>query len=108
MSMPFSQSRRLSLKTSLAVGVLLLIAGSWFFSAKANTSAKLTPSVRPAVAQTALAPSTDKQEVTVYATRTGSKYHRSGCRYLRKSQIPMSLDSAKQRYGACSVCNPPR
>ncbi len=36
--------------------------------------------------------------VTVYVTRTGSKYHRAGCRYLRKSCIPMSLEDAKKRY----------
>jgi uncharacterized lipoprotein NlpE involved in copper resistance len=48
------------------------------------------------------------KEVTVYITRTGQKYHRIGCRYLSKSCIPVSLDEAKTRYGACSVCNPPR
>jgi micrococcal nuclease len=47
-------------------------------------------------------------EITVYVTRTGSKYHRAGCRYLAKSCIPMSLKEAKTRYGPCSVCNPPR
>lgn len=31
---------------------------------------------------------------TVYITRTGSKYHRAGCRYLRKSCIPISLKDA--------------
>lgn len=42
---------------------------------------------------------------TVYITRTGSKYHRSGCRYL-KSKIPISLEKAKQSYEPCSVCRP--
>ena len=46
------------------------------------------------------------QEVTVYVTRTGKKYHRGGCRYLRRSKIPISLEAAKQRYGPCSVCRP--
>ena len=42
---------------------------------------------------------------TVYITKTGSKYHRDGCRYLRKSQIAISLSDAKNRgYSACSVC----
>ena len=49
--------------------------------------------------------SSDDQSETVYVTDTGSKYHRAGCRYLRKSQIPMSLSEAKrQGYTACSVC----
>jgi len=45
--------------------------------------------------------------VTVYVTRTGTKYHRAGCRYLARSQIPMSLKEAAARYGPCSVCKPP-
>lgn len=37
--------------------------------------------------------------------KTGSKYHRAGCRYLRKSQIAISLSEAKNEgYTACSVC----
>jgi hypothetical protein len=27
---------------------------------------------------------TDPQDITVYKTRTGSKYHRAGCQYLAK------------------------
>jgi micrococcal nuclease len=49
-----------------------------------------------------------KQEVTVYITRTGAKYHRAGCRYLSKSMIPISLEGANKMYSPCSVCNPPR
>jgi micrococcal nuclease len=47
--------------------------------------------------------------VTVYITRTGAKYHSSGCRYLSRSLIPISLKDAVARgYTPCSVCNPPR
>lgn len=47
--------------------------------------------------------------ITVYITKTGSKYHRGNCRYLRKSKIPISLEEAKRRgYTPCSVCKPPR
>lgn len=45
-------------------------------------------------------------ESTVYITNTGSKYHKSGCRYLRKSKIAISLTDAKKSYDACSVCKP--
>lgn len=46
---------------------------------------------------------------TVYVTKTGGKYHSSGCQYLSNSQIPMSLSDAKSSgYGACSRCSPPR
>ncbi len=46
--------------------------------------------------------------VTVYVTRTGRKYHRGSCSYLRKSKIPMSLKAAKASYGPCSRCRPPQ
>jgi len=47
-------------------------------------------------------------EITVYITKTGKKYHRLGCRYLRKSCIPISLTEAKRRgYTPCKVCKPP-
>lgn len=52
-------------------------------------------------------PSSQEQrvEVTVYITETGEKYHRAGCQYLRKSQIPISLDDAQAMgYTACSRC----
>ncbi len=46
---------------------------------------------------------------TVYVTRTGTKYHRAGCRYLSSSKIAISLADAKARgYKPCSVCDPPR
>jgi hypothetical protein len=44
---------------------------------------------------------------TVYVTRTGSKYHRADCSYLRKSAIPMKLSEAASSYSPCSRCNPP-
>ncbi len=47
-------------------------------------------------------------ESIVFITRTGTKYHRDGCRYLSKSRIPIGLTDAAARYGPCSVCKPPR
>jgi hypothetical protein len=45
---------------------------------------------------------------TVYITKTGSKYHSDGCRYLSRSCIPISLSEAKSEgYDPCSVCDPP-
>lgn len=50
----------------------------------------------------------EKKTVTVYITKTGAKYHRAGCSYLRQSCIAISLDDAKaQGYTPCSRCNPP-
>ena len=62
-----------------------------------------TPVVQPTVPQKPAKEST--KSITVYKTRTGSKYH---SRYLRRSSIPISLDIAKSQLSAYSVCNPPR
>lgn len=44
---------------------------------------------------------------TVYVTRTGDKYHRDGCQYLRQSKIAMTKsDAINSGYTACSRCNP--
>jgi len=54
-------------------------------------------------------PKEETKETTVYITKSGSKYHRSGCRYLSKSMIPISLKDAKERgYSPCKVCKPPK
>lgn len=50
----------------------------------------------------------EPEEETVYVTRTGSKYHRSSCQYLRRSRIPVSLEEAAQSYDPCSLCKPPQ
>jgi hypothetical protein len=48
------------------------------------------------------------QEVTVYVTKSGTKYHRATCRHLAKSKVPISLKDAKAKgYTACRVCKPP-
>ena len=42
----------------------------------------------------------------VYVTRTGSKYHRSGCRVLRESKISMTRVEASRRHSPCGLCRP--
>ncbi|AUN18084.1 transpeptidase-transglycosylase [Clostridium botulinum] len=47
------------------------------------------------------------QNYTVYKTRTGSKYHSSGCRYLRKSCYETTVSQARNEgLTPCSVCTP--
>ena len=41
---------------------------------------------------------------TVYVTKTGTKYHLDGCRFLSNSRIPMPRDEALQSYELCGVC----
>ena len=50
----------------------------------------------------------NNQSQVVYRTRTGKKYHRAGCSYL-KSIIETTVSEAQAMgLGPCSVCNPPR
>lgn len=43
----------------------------------------------------------------VYITKTGTKYHNNGCRYLSQSKIEMDIEAAvASGYTACSVCKP--
>lgn len=44
---------------------------------------------------------------TVYVTRTGKKYHREGCQYLRGGGREITLDRARRAYEPCKVCDPP-
>ena len=85
--------------------VLVLVVGSWFALSCVNSRDSQPDTIRT---ESPSATQDDSQSVTVYVTRTGKKYHRASCRYLRKSKIPMPLSRAKEQYGACSVCSPPR
>lgn len=54
-------------------------------------------------------PKSEASTVMVYITRTGSKYHRNHCSYLRSSKIEISLENAiEEFYSPCSRCNPPK
>lgn len=47
------------------------------------------------------------KEQVVYVTKTGKKYHKSSCHYLKRSKIKTSKSKAqKQGYTACKVCKP--
>ena len=47
-------------------------------------------------------------EMEVYTTISGTKYHLKSCRHLRRSQKAISLKDARKRYTPCSVCKPPK
>lgn len=47
------------------------------------------------------------QEVTVYITKTGAKYHKDDCSYLRQSKIAiLKKEAISNGYTACSRCKP--
>lgn len=52
-------------------------------------------------------PAEDQEQITVYITNSGAKYHLDGCRHLR-SKVKTTLAAAKERkLEPCKVCNPP-
>lgn len=73
------------------------------------------PAASPAIAVQPVTPrdtepppsSAKAEETTVYLTKTGTHYHRAGCRHLSKSAIPIPLSRASG-YSPCQHCNPPR
>jgi endonuclease YncB( thermonuclease family) len=85
-------------------------SGLWAENAAAPVAAEAggtSPPGLPVASKVDLAPTERSVTETVYATRTGAKYHRASCRYLAHSQIPMALADAAARYSPCSVCRPP-
>lgn len=49
----------------------------------------------------------EPEESIVFITRTGIRYHKGDCRYLRKSKIPICIEEACEKgYTPCKVCKP--
>jgi len=49
-----------------------------------------------------------KPDPIVFITKSGTKFHAEGCRYLSKSKIEVKLSEALKNHTPCSVCNPPK
>ena len=91
-----SRTRRLVVVASAAVAATLLLALSVVF---------LAPSGRKTHNSTAQEIVADDDQVpTVYVTKTGTKYHTAGCRYLGEDSFPISISEAQRTYLPCSVC----
>lgn len=68
--------------------------------------AAAAPAATTAVPSAGSAGDQETEERTVYVTKSGAKYHRTGCQYLSKSKIPIPYSQAKGSYGPCSRCKP--
>ncbi|MGN0286425.1 MAG: hypothetical protein ACI4B6_02015, partial [Atopobiaceae bacterium] len=83
-------------------------AGSSASTSQPDQGQASAAAAAPAAAAPA-APADNGGDETVYVTPKGKKYHRQGCRTLKKSKtlIPMTKSEAQaQGYDACKVCNP--
>ena len=66
-----------------------------------------TESAQPQEEDTTAPTQESTQSVTVYITKSGEKYHRDGCRFLKSSKIPVLLaELDTELYSPCTVCNP--
>lgn len=74
-------------------------------SSKSSSSSKYSSTSESNASTTVNDENDDSRKV--YITDTGSKYHSSGCRYLKKSKHAIGINTAKkQGYSACSRCHP--
>ena len=65
----------------------------------------LAVSGAPAQTPTPSSATVQTKDCTVYVTKTGHKYHRAGCQYLKSSAVKMSRSEAiKGGYMPCKKC----
>lgn len=94
------------ISTAMALPVLAVQAGATPSASTYAQTHKAIPAISAAGSSVTVQPMSGSTRV--YITRTGSKYHRSGCRYLRQSKIAKTLSWVKaHHYGACKICRPP-
>ena len=75
-------------------------------STKATGTAKTTAATTSAVTtQTAATSQDNENESFCYVTSSGTKYHKDGCSYLKKSKTQMTVSEAESGgYSPCSRC----
>lgn len=61
---------------------------------------------RPSESGRKEAPGREQARDTVYVPRTGCRYHRAGCIYLKQGSIAVPLSDAVKQYSPCSFCRP--
>ena len=81
------------------------------YSSRSNTETHTLPTVTtPQTVTTTEAPVpiTETVEELVYVTKTGTRYHKADCRYVRNNKTSKSItaEEAKTDYIPCKVCNP--
>lgn len=89
---------------SIRYRILLIVLMTFLLSGIGLTTNALGDNQRTAGARvTQLASDKD----TVYTMGTGAKYHKAGCRYLKKKKVKMTRAAAKKAgFTACKVCKP--
>lgn len=87
--------------------ILLLLVSTLFVASCASSSITAAGGV---VIRGCLTKPTDiasyyKNENIVYVTKSGAKYHKDGCRFLKSSKIMISLEQAREEgLEPCAEC----
>lgn len=98
--------KRLALRLLLGCA---LLGGA--LSVSACSCAPNQPAITPASSAGAVAPVVGDAAAkeTVYVTDGGKKYHRVGCKHVRRGKVALTVKEARaQSYTPCSVCDPPQ
>lgn len=88
------------------------IASTTTSKTAASSKKQATPTPKPTTVSTSKSTEGAKQgnkiEVTIYRTKTGTKYHLDGCRHLSKSKIEITVNEAiNRKLEPCKHCKPP-
>ncbi len=83
-------------------------SGAGEYGSSGSTTGSASSGSDSSVAENSAADSSNS-ETMVHITATGKKYHRAGCRTLKKSDTEVTLDEAKSMgLSPCGICNPPQ
>jgi DNA-entry nuclease len=89
-------------------GLATASSGMSSSSSSSSSSSKAKASKSSSTSSTSTSNSDSDESTIVHITKTGTKYHKAGCRTL-KSDIEVTLKEAKaQGLSPCKVCNPPQ
>ncbi len=109
--------RRATGRIGALVAATVLVVGFGMVALRDRPAAVPTPQVAPSARPVTTAPRSSTPRAisrpttpvseTVQVTESGRKYHRAGCRYLRRSDREMGRREARAGgYTPCSVCRP--
>lgn len=77
-------------------------------TATAQPSNRSTASITQAISKTNTNIISDNNTESVYVTKSGTRYHKPDCQYVRNnnSSMPITIEEANKSYIPCKVCKP--
>ena len=92
----------------LTLTFCLVGCGNTNSKATVNMPSTTTDTPQPSPTEYVEPTETSDNEIIVYVTDTGEKYHRASCYHLQRSKREVTLTEAKNRHRPCAACDPPR